>query len=326
MRLSLRSRHALLAGGMALGMLLAFAPRAQSQAAAPTGHRMHVAFYSPPGEPLVITRPTDASFGPEMNIYFSQYAAEPNFPAVRPYFVILENTTDRWVRAYDVRWQGQLANGAVRSWWEQRIVSPLERAYTDHPRTAIPPGGRRLVSPFFDGGTTGDGWSNPQTFAALEPGAGGVPKGPFASISSRLNCVIHADGSSWGPCRHHVRMEYFLDRAAAHDEVLTVQQEMAQGDTDAQLSALLARRYAMAGLIGGNGYNVEALYVEYRGNAAEELRQLLENRGRDQLQHVVDEMAALMPPVGELTKLGRLYARSRFRVRPLSALRISPVN
>lgn len=172
-----------------------------AQTAAPGRVIHHVRFYSPPGRPLALIRPGDAGFDRDMEAYFPQYAAEPNYQALRPYLVILQNNTNRTARAYDLRWQAQRANGAARYWSDQQIVSPLEMVWSEHPRTAIPPDGMRLVAPFFDGGMTSDGWSNPAVFAALRPGAPGVPAGPFASVTSVLNCVIWGNGSSWGPCR-----------------------------------------------------------------------------------------------------------------------------
>lgn len=183
--------------------------------------------------PVQIIAPADPTFDRQVEFEYPGLTRLQLYASIRPFLVLLRNTSSSRVPGYAVAWDVTVASGATRTLSTGFIRDPLDQRH-DHSLNA---GDVRLISPVFNLSPTEYGQS--QYFSESYPAAIYPHFGDTVSVAPSLDGVV-SEGKYYGPDRTHFVLQFRVFRAAEHDEVLSILKFLRDNPT-APTSSLIAK-------------------------------------------------------------------------------------
>jgi hypothetical protein len=242
-----------------------------------------------------------------LEAYFPNLSYEDGYQkSVRPFLVIVENDTGLPAAAYAITWTARYEDGGVnvvRNMFANRaLMLPLVVSY-------IPPGGVRLISPFFN--VTPSQYQSHPNFAQMYPAANYPPADGLASVEPEVDGVVYTDGTFIGPDRTLILQRYVVGRFAERDEALEVLKFIESAMAGPLLAPQLLQMLNQEVQRDNKAYKrtLLARYVRARDRSAQDVERILRDHGlaglQTRLQALVDASGGSTSP----SMFGREYQK-----------------
>jgi hypothetical protein len=246
---------------------------------------------------LTLIQPENPDFDTVLNQNFPDFQKFDAYQKIRPFLAILQNGTSYPVAAYSVVWETRAPDGHIM----RSQIHYIQKQFL--PRTELRPfrpGETRLVSPYFNIGTTQyllQHDSIGQLITSLVSNSPIMSQHLFTSVAAYIDGTIFEDGSYTGPDHFKLVLRYQALRDAERDEANSILPLVEANAPASQIQNLLQqdadKGHTLRTVPGHPDRNT--LYSLYRSREAQHLMIAYKNGGYTLLHRRTEAMANRPP-------------------------------
>lgn len=257
---------------------------------------------------LTLIKPTNPDFESMLDTYFPGISLEAGYQqAIRPFLVIVRNDTALPAVAYAITWTAHYKGG----WVEPLRVMFVNRPLMFRPAmTYVPPGGIRLISPLFN--MTPRKYQGHSGFAKIYPADRFPSSNKLDQVDVDMDGVVYTKGTFIGPDKTHVLQRYVMARFAERDEAIAAL-NLIQSST--ALPLMVAQQLQqklnqeIQWRILAHQSTLLSRYVRARGQSAEDMQRILQDRGLNGLKSVLQNFVNRSGGSSNPSVFGKVYPK-----------------